>query len=72
MSGIEWTQADIDRLKEAVARGVSSVTYDGPPRRTVQYQSLSEMRRLLASMNRQVQGAPRNRKAQFRKGFRDD
>jgi len=47
---ISWTQTDIDTLKAAVASGVLSVTYDGPPRRTITYQSLAEMRELLAEM----------------------
>lgn len=45
-----WTQSDIDTLKTAVASGVLQVRYDGPPARMVQYQSLREMRDLLASM----------------------
>jgi hypothetical protein len=45
-----WTQSDIDSLKAAVAGGVLEVRYDGPPMRLVRYQSLSEMRSLLASM----------------------
>ena len=45
-----WTQSDIDTLKAAVASGVMQVRYDGPPARMVQYQSLREMRELLASM----------------------
>lgn len=45
-----WTQADVDTLKTAVASGILTVTYDGPPRRSITYQSLSEMRALLAEM----------------------
>jgi len=45
-----WTQADVDALKAAVGSGVLTVTYDGPPRRSVTYQSLESMRALLASM----------------------
>lgn len=45
-----WTQSDIDSLKAAVASGVLSVTYSGPPQRTVTYHSLSEMRALLTEM----------------------
>jgi hypothetical protein len=45
-----WTQADIDSLKAAVASGVLSVSYSGPPSRTITYQSLAEMRDLLAEM----------------------
>lgn len=68
-----WTQTDIDTLKAAVASGVLSVTYAGPPSRTVQYQSLKEMRALLAEMVAVVQGAagkrPTFRYAATRKGF---
>lgn len=49
-----WTQAEIDSLRAAIATGVLSVTYDGPPRRTVTYQNLSEMRDLLSEMLGQV------------------
>lgn len=49
------TQADVDALRVAVNSGVLSVHYDGPPGRTVTYQSLTEMRALLASMISQVE-----------------
>ncbi len=52
-----WTQADVDALKAAVASGILTVTYDGPPRRSVTYQGLTEMRALLASMQQDVGGA---------------
>jgi len=45
-----WTQVDVDALKAAVASGVLAVSYDGPPRRSVTYQSLEQMRALLAEM----------------------
>jgi hypothetical protein len=45
-----WTQAEVDALKAAVASGILTVTYDGPPRRSITYQSLAEMRDLLAEM----------------------
>lgn len=45
-----WTQAEYDTLKAAVASGVLSVSYAGPPQRTLTYQSLAEMRKLLAEM----------------------
>jgi hypothetical protein len=68
-----WTQADIDTLKAAIAGGVLSVTYNGPPSRTVTYQSLAEMRKLLGEMVADVQGAAGTRKAfrlaQTRKGL---
>ena len=68
-----WTQADIDALRAAVATGVRSVTYSGPPERTVVYHSLAEMRSLLAEMVAAVRGAagtrPVSRYAGTRKGF---
>lgn len=69
-----WTEDDITTLKAAVASGVLSVSYNGPPARTVTYQSLSEMRSLLAEMVADVAGAagtrPAFRLAGFSKGFR--
>lgn len=45
-----WTAADIETLKAAVSSGILTVRYDGPPARTLTYQSLAEMRELLAEM----------------------
>jgi hypothetical protein len=64
-----WTQADIDTLKAAVASGVLSVYFEGPPKRMVTYQSLAAMRALLAEMVRQVNGTTSFRRASFSKGF---
>jgi hypothetical protein len=67
-----WTQEDIDKLKAAIASGVLSVTYNGPPARSVTYQSLAAMRSLLAEMTADVArqaGAKTTRRAKFRKGF---
>jgi hypothetical protein len=66
-----WTQAEIDALKAAIASGVMSVSYAGPPSRTVTYQSLDAMRKLLAEMIRDVSDTPTYRRAQVKKGFRD-
>jgi hypothetical protein len=71
MSGI-WIQADIDTLKAALKSGVLSVTYSGPPSRSVTYQSLSEMRKLLAEMVADVAqqaGRASYRLAKTSKGF---
>lgn len=57
-----WTQADVDKLKAAVSSGVLSVTYNGPPARTVTYQGLPEMRALLGEMVAQVGNAAGTRK----------
>lgn len=54
MSDSIWTRADIDALKVAVANVVLTVHYDGPPGRSVTYQSLGDMERLLAKMVQQV------------------
>lgn len=67
---ITWTQADIDTLRAAVAGGVLTVKYAGPPQRELTYQSLTEMRSLLAGMNRQVTSAPSYRLVSHSKGFR--
>lgn len=48
---VVWTQAEIDQLKAAIASGVLSVSYSGPPSRTITYQSLDAMREALAEMN---------------------
>lgn len=69
----EWTQEDIDTLKSAIRSGVLSVSYAGPPQRMVTYQSLSEMRKLLAEMIGQVEGTAGTRRrytlASTKKGF---
>lgn len=64
-----WTQQDLDTLKAAVASGVLTVIYAGPPQRQVTYQSLDEMRSLLAEMVKQVTGSTSFRRAQFGKGI---
>lgn len=67
-----WTQEDINNLKKAIASGVLSVRYDGPPARTVTYQNLTEMRKLLASMVSDVNGQAgrkRFRLSSHRKGL---
>ena len=67
-----WTQADIDSLKAAVASGILTVRYDGPPARTITYQDLGQMRALLASMVAEVgraAGKSTVRYAQTSKGF---
>lgn len=64
-----WVQADIDALKVAIASGVLTVIYAGPPQREVTYQSLGAMRSLLSEMVRTVNGAPTFRRVGFNKGF---
>lgn len=43
-----WTEADYLAVATAIARGTLSVTYSGPPTRTVTYYSFTDMRSLLA------------------------
>ena len=69
MSDPIWTEADITALKAAIAGGVLSVEYDGPPKRKITYQSLDAMRSLLASMVREVRGSRRFTRVKFSKGF---
>jgi hypothetical protein len=57
MTVATWTAEEVAVLKTAIASGVLTVTYDGPPRRSVTYQSLSEMRSLLASMQQDIAAA---------------
>lgn len=67
-----WTQADIDALKAAIASGVLTVHYAGPPARSVTHHSLSEMRSLLAEMLREVNGVTTYRRVKWSRGFRDE
>lgn len=64
-----WTQADIDALKAAMATGALSVSYAGPPARSITYRSLAEMQSLLAQMQASVSGATPYRLASTRKGL---
>jgi hypothetical protein len=75
-SGMAWSQAELDSVKAAVlalASGsrVVSVSYAGPPARSVSYgiADLGELRALLAEMQRSVTGATTFRRASFTKGF---
>lgn len=47
---VTWVQADADALRTVIASGAMTVTYSGPPSRSVTYHSLPEMRALLAEM----------------------
>ncbi len=60
-----WTQADVEKLEAAVSSGILTVSYDGPPRRQMTYQSLAAMRDLLREMKNDVAAA-----AGDQKGFR--
>lgn len=65
---MEWTDAEIATLRAAVASGILTVSFAGPPARTITYQSLAEMRDLLASMTSSSGGTP-YRLAATRKGL---
>lgn len=64
-----WSQEDIDKLKAAIASGVLSVSYAGPPARSITYQSLREMRDLLAEMTASTSAGTPYRLASTRKGL---
>lgn len=71
-----WTQSEVDQVRAAIvalATGarVATVSYAGPPARSVTYQpaQLAELRELLAEMERSVNSAPRVSFAAFSKGF---
>lgn len=49
-----WTQEHITTLAGAISKGILEVSYDG---KRVVYQSLAEMRSLLAEMRAQVNPA---------------
>lgn len=66
MSGTTWTQADADALAANIAKGIKSSTVGGV---RLEFQSLAEMRSLLAEMNRQLTGAPFYRLAGTKKGL---
>jgi hypothetical protein len=64
-----WTQDDIAKLESAIASGVLSVSYAGPPARTVTYQSTDAMLRVLSIMKGKVGGKTSFRRVKWRKGF---
>lgn len=49
-----WSQDDIDALKSLIKTGAQSVSYGGPPARSMTARPLSEMLELLAVMEREV------------------
>lgn len=48
-----WSQTDIDALKSAMGKGIKRVQYTSG---SVEYQTVAEMRKLLADMEREVSG----------------
>lgn len=65
---VGFSQGDVNTLRAAIASGVLSVSYDGPPKRTVVYQSTDAMRAVLAQMIREVNGSASYAFAASRKG----
>lgn len=64
---MSWTQAQIDALKDAYARGVTSVSHNG---KTVTYASLESMLRAIRQMELEVNpqtttNRPNTRKIRF-------
>lgn len=51
-----WTQTDIETLEKAIASGTLSVTFSGPPARSITYQNIDAMFKILAVMKQQVNG----------------
>lgn len=73
-----WTQQDVNQVREAIVKlatgeRVATVSFAGPPARSVTYGAadLKSLRELLAEMERSVNSAPSFRRASFRKGFYD-
>jgi len=63
-----WSQTDIDALKSAMARGTKRVRYVSGE---IEYQSVDDMRKLLADMEREVNPASTQTRsvARFDRGF---
>lgn len=63
-----WSQDDIDALKAAMAKGTKRVRYASGE---VEYQSVDDMRKLLADMQREVapDSAPRRTVARYVSGY---
>ncbi|MDB4884153.1 MAG: hypothetical protein JWL95_2919 [Gemmatimonadetes bacterium] len=71
-----WTQAEADQVRAAIlalATGarVATVSYAGPPARSVQYApaDLPQLRSLLAEMEISANSTTRVRRVKFSKGF---
>ena len=63
-----WSQSDIDKLKAALASGHRRVRYTSGE---VEYQSVDDMLKVLAEMQREVapDAAPRRTVASYTSGF---
>lgn len=67
---MSWTQAELDALKRAYARGVTRVTYEG---KTVEYASTDDLAKRIARIEREVSSSqgrarPRGAFASFSRG----
>ena len=65
---MDWSQSDIDALKSAMAKGHKRVRYTSGE---VEYQSVDDMRKILADMEREVNPDASSRRtvARFVNGF---
>lgn len=63
-----WTQADYDALKQAIATGANSVSYNG---QRVEYRDLHQMKALLSEMEGELGLKTRKRRsrATFKRGL---
>jgi hypothetical protein len=72
MSGeTTWTTEDLATLERAIASGVLTVSYSGPPARSVTYQSMDAMLKALSIIRSHLgnkSGQTVVRYARFRKG----
>ena len=66
-----WTADDLATLERAIASGVLTVSYSGPPARSVTYQSMDAMLKARALVRSELAGPGRTavRYASLRKGF---
>lgn len=66
-----YTQTQIDELSAAIATGILTVSYSGPPARTITYQSIAAMQaqlaRMVASLDRAAGTRVTSRRAAYRK-----
>lgn len=58
-----WSAADVTALKAAIASGILTVSFSGPPARTVTYQNVTALRALLAEMIAEVETAAGTRQS---------
>lgn len=59
---VTYSQADVDTLRAAIASGALKVEYSGPPARAVTYNSVGEMKKILAQMVAEMNNAAGTRR----------